>query len=288
ASFAQNVGLGRTLLGGRHFDKLMVVNKAFFALLGTKWKHRCRIVAVEGEAGDFTIRTAYLDGNWKTVKPGPVFKAGAIAASYGLHPNTDLARRCECAHSYDPISGTWSTVVDDFLRTSVHGIYLAGDGLEIKGYEGAATDGRLAGLAAVLDLGLAGGLDQEIRALQKKRRDCGTFVAALSACSEPGDGYFAELADDLVVCRCENITLAKIRSAFAEGARDRNGVKKRTRLGMGHCQGRYCGQVIDRILAAIAASDHIAAQFGPRTPILPVRLGVLAGMEMPVDDEYRA
>jgi thioredoxin reductase/bacterioferritin-associated ferredoxin len=288
ASFSQNAGLACTLLRGRYFGKIGVAAKAFAALTGTKWKRRCRISAVEGQAGNFTVHTAYMDDNWKTVNAGPVFKTEAVAVSYGLHPNTDLARRCECAHSYDPVTGTWTTTVDDFMRTSVPGIYLAGDGVEIKGYEGAANDGRLAGLSAVVDLGLGGSLDQEIRDLQKKRRECRAFAAVLSACSEPGNGYFAELTDDLVICRCENITVKRIRSALAEGASDRNGIKKRTRLGMGHCQGRYCGQVIDKILAGFAASAHVPAMFGPRTPIMPVRMGVLAGLQLPVDDEFRS
>lgn len=287
ASFTQNVDLGCRLLAGGYFDKLGVAAKAFMALAKTSWKRRCRIASVEGEAGNFTIRTVYMDSDWKTVKKGPDFKADAIAVSYGLHPNTDLARRCECAHSYDPVTGIWSTIVDDFLRTSVPGVYLAGDGVEIKGYEGAANDGRLAGLAALSDMGKGRNIEGELRALQKKRRSCEAFASTLSACSEPGNGYFDELSDDLMICRCEAITIKDIRKALAEGARDRNGVKKRSRLGMGHCQGRYCGQVIDRILAGMAGADHIPALFGPRTPIMPVRIGVLAGESMPVDDEFR-
>ena len=288
ASFAQNVGLGMSLLSGLYYDKIRVATKAFAALVRTKWHRRCRISSVEGTAGNFTVRTVFIDSNWKTVKDGPVFTVDAIAASYGLHPNTDLSRRCECAHSYDPVSGTWTTVVDEFMRTSIPGVYTAGDGVTIKGYEGACIDGRLAGLAAVSDLGKGRGLGAEMRTLQKKRRACASFATTLTACSEPGDGYFDELPDDLVICRCEAITMKDIRTALAEGARDRNGVKKRTRLGMGHCQGRYCGQVIDRILARIAGPDHIAAQFGARTPVMPVRMGILAGEEMPVDDEFRS
>lgn len=287
ASFSQNADLGLRLLAGGYFDKLGVAAKAFLALLKTSWKRRCRITSVEGEAGNFTVHTAFMDSGWRTVRKGPDFKADAIAVSYGLHPNTDLARRCECAHSYDPVTGIWSTVVDDFLRTSVPGVYVAGDGVEIKGYEGAANDGHLAALAALSDMGKGRDLDRDLRALRKKRRSCIEFASVLSACSEPGNGYFAEIADDAMICRCEAITIKDIRKALAEGARDRNGIKKRSRLGMGHCQGRYCGQLIDRILARMAGQDHIPALFGPRTPVMPVRMGVLAGEDMPVDDEFR-
>lgn len=287
ASMGQNIGLGLSLFSGGYFDKIRVAIKAFGSLPGVKWKRRCRISAVEGEAGNFTVRTVIMDAGWNTVKPGPVFKAEAIAVSYGLHPNTDLSQRCSCRHAYDAESGVWLPELDDCLRASVPGIYVAGDGALIKGYEGAAVDGQLAALAALKDLGLARISESMIAVLQKKRRSSEKFAEVLSAVSEPGDGYFKELADDLTICRCEAITLADIRKALAEGARDRNGVKKRSRLGMGHCQGRYCGQVIDRILARLDACRHIPAEFGPRTPAMPLRIGVIAGEEMPVDDEFR-
>ncbi|MFH2201934.1 MAG: NAD(P)/FAD-dependent oxidoreductase [Elusimicrobiota bacterium] len=43
-----------------------------------------------------------------------------------------------------------------------------------------------------------------------------------------------------VVCRCELITEAEIRSAVDSGARTLDGIKFRTRAGMGRCQGSFC------------------------------------------------
>jgi len=52
-----------------------------------------------------------------------------------------------------------------------------------------------------------------------------------------------------IVCRCEVITEAEIREAIARGATDLDGIKRRTRAGMGRCQGGFCTPRIMEILA---------------------------------------
>ncbi len=54
---------------------------------------------------------------------------------------------------------------------------------------------------------------------------------------------------DVFICRCEEITLAEIEQAIDEGFVTVNDVKRRTRAGMGLCQGRTCGKQIARIIA---------------------------------------
>jgi glycerol-3-phosphate dehydrogenase len=52
-----------------------------------------------------------------------------------------------------------------------------------------------------------------------------------------------------VVCRCETITEGEIVDAIRRGARTVDGVKFRTRAGMGRCQGGFCTPYVVRILA---------------------------------------
>ena len=54
-----------------------------------------------------------------------------------------------------------------------------------------------------------------------------------------------------IVCRCETVTEAEIRAAIRRpvGARTLDGVKRRTRAGMGRCQGGFCSP---RVLAILA------------------------------------
>lgn len=52
-----------------------------------------------------------------------------------------------------------------------------------------------------------------------------------------------------VVCRCEKVTEAEIIDAIQRGASTLDGVKFRTRAGMGRCQGNFCGPQSACILA---------------------------------------
>ncbi len=83
----------------------------------------------------------------------------------------------------------------------------------------------------------------------------------------------------LTICRCEEITGAAIAAAIDEGARTLNDVKRRTRAGMGMCQGRWCSHAIAAIIAR--ETDQPLAMLAPMTarpPVQPVTLGVLADM----------
>lgn len=52
-----------------------------------------------------------------------------------------------------------------------------------------------------------------------------------------------------VVCRCEQVTEAEIVDAIKRGARTLDGVKLRTRAGMGRCQGGFCTSRVMKILS---------------------------------------
>lgn len=54
-----------------------------------------------------------------------------------------------------------------------------------------------------------------------------------------------------IVCRCEQITEGEIVESIHKnpGARDLDGVKRRTRSGMGRCQGGFCSTIVLEILA---------------------------------------
>lgn len=55
--------------------------------------------------------------------------------------------------------------------------------------------------------------------------------------------------DNLIICRCQEVTKGEIRQAIADGARTVDGVKRRTRAAMGLCQGKTCDRLVARIIA---------------------------------------
>lgn len=52
-----------------------------------------------------------------------------------------------------------------------------------------------------------------------------------------------------IICRCETITEAEVVEAVHRGARTLDGVKRRTRAGMGRCQGGFCGPRVMEIIS---------------------------------------
>jgi len=83
--------------------------------------------------------------------------------------------------------------------------------------------------------------------------------------------------DDMIVCRCEEVSVAEIKAAIAEGARDVTGVKRRTRAGMGLCQGRTCEKLVQAILCQeLGVSPDKVGGTSTRPPVRPIPFGQLA------------
>jgi bacterioferritin-associated ferredoxin len=83
--------------------------------------------------------------------------------------------------------------------------------------------------------------------------------------------------DEVVVCRCEEITAGRIREIAHRLPAGPNQTKAFTRAGMGPCQGRQCGYTITRLLAE--ATGRKPADIGfyrARPPLKPVTVAELA------------
>ncbi len=80
-----------------------------------------------------------------------------------------------------------------------------------------------------------------------------------------------------IICRCEEVTRAEIMEAIRQGDSSLEAIKRRTRAGMGFCQGRTCKRLIAQILSAYY---HMPVdRFLPgsiRMPITPISLRLLA------------
>ena len=93
-----------------------------------------------------------------------------------------------------------------------------------------------------------------------------------------GRSISLEDPDDTIVCRCEEVTVGDIKRAIAEGAQTLTGIKRRTRAGMGLCQGRTCHMLIERMLKEHPQYRAMAVEPDTvRPPMVPVKMGVLGG-----------
>jgi NADPH-dependent 2,4-dienoyl-CoA reductase/sulfur reductase-like enzyme len=181
------------------------------------------------------------------------FDCDAIGMGYHLRPETQLADLVRCDFAFDPLVRQWLPVRDESGRASVKGVYLGGDGARILGARSAEASGRLAALTALADLGMpvpAGEQQRLRRAIAGYTR----FANGLAQAFPWPVAQAAALPDDAVVCRCESVTAGALRTVVKEaGACEANRAKAFSRIGMGRCQGRYCG---------LAAAEIIAAQAG--------------------------
>jgi bacterioferritin-associated ferredoxin len=83
--------------------------------------------------------------------------------------------------------------------------------------------------------------------------------------------------DDLLVCRCEGVTLGQVKKCIqSSGAHSVNQVKKLTRAGMGPCQGRTCAGIVEKILSNETAVSRGSEPYYVRPPLRGIPLQVLA------------
>jgi NADPH-dependent 2,4-dienoyl-CoA reductase/sulfur reductase-like enzyme len=195
----------------------------------------------------------------------------AVALGYHLRPETQLADLARCEFRFDSETRQFFPMKDEDGRSSVPGIYLAGDGAIPLGADGAELAGRLAAFAALADLGhpvpesARSGLRRSLRAMERFRRGL--------AAAFPWPAHFSSaLGDDTVVCRCENITAGELRAAVTEkGGVELNRAKAFSRVGMGRCQGRYCGHAAAEVIAAAAKiSVEEVGRLRGQAPIKPL------------------
>lgn len=77
-----------------------------------------------------------------------------------------------------------------------------------------------------------------------------------------------------IICRCETVTEAEIVDAIHRGARTVDGVKRRTRAGMGRCQGGFCGPRVMEILSReLGIPMEELTKFGGESYMVAGKLG---------------
>jgi NAD(P)H-nitrite reductase large subunit len=84
--------------------------------------------------------------------------------------------------------------------------------------------------------------------------------------------------ENIIICRCEEVSKKEILEAIADGARDLRGVRIRTRASMGLCQGRSCEMLIRKIISQQLGTN--LKELPPSTrrpPVRPIELRLFRG-----------
>ncbi|RGC65700.1 Hydrogen cyanide synthase subunit HcnB [Micromonospora sp. MW-13] len=214
-----------------------------------------------------------------------------LALGYGFVPSVELARQAGCAVTWDSPAGGWVVRHDEWLRTSVPQIAVAGELTGVAGAEQAEVEGRLAALGVLRDLGLldehrAVTLARPVRRELRRRR---RFVTQVLDRFAPDRAALGSLVtDDTVLCRCEEVRAGDVRRALRANPHlgTANAVKLVTRAGMGLCQGRSCQPGLCQLISTLTGRgpEQVGA-FTAQAPVKPVPLRALAvGDEPPAAD----
>ena len=79
--------------------------------------------------------------------------------------------------------------------------------------------------------------------------------------------------DDMIICRCEEITRGEIRRAVYDGMSTMNEVKRYLRSGMGLCQGQTCQRLVQGIIAGeLGMKPSDVGMIQGRAPVRPVEI----------------
>jgi bacterioferritin-associated ferredoxin len=178
------------------------------------------------------------------------FETQSLIVHEGIIPRWDFARQLHLTHLWEPVQRYWYPRLDPFGRTSEHRIYIAGDGGFVHGAVAAEKKGRLAALDIATDLGHISLHEKEFAiktVMGALNREIGPRPFIDKAFS-PRSGLYG-MDDDTLVCRCEEVTAEKIRTAILQGMVLPEAVKGLTRCGMGPCQSRICGPGFMELMA---------------------------------------
>lgn len=197
----------------------------------------------------------------------------AVALGFGLRAETQLLDLAGTPLAFDEDFRQWLPSVDADGRAAP-GLYAAGDGCMIGGAEAAALSGRLAAYAILADRG-ATVPGTEIAALRARLAPLRAFQRALSRAFAWPAHWLGTASDETILCRCENVTVGRVRAAVAAplGPREVNRAKALTRCGMGRCQARFCGLATAELMAhALAAPVERMGRHRGQAPVKPIPL----------------
>jgi NADPH-dependent 2,4-dienoyl-CoA reductase/sulfur reductase-like enzyme len=175
-----------------------------------------------------------------------------LACGFGLIPNNELAQLLGCK-----IDAEGFVCVDENQWTGVTGIYAVGELTGIGGVDKALAEGHKAAQMISCE-------GDALKRRTHRRAVNSAFTKQLARAFAIRPELLKLAKPDTLICRCEDIPLSAVSNS--SNARD---AKLQTRCGMGPCQGRVCGPILQRLMDLEPPAV--------RPPLFPVALETLAG-----------
>lgn len=247
------------------------------ALVRHRVPYRTRTVVTRVLGADRVdgVQIASVDSQGR-VRPGTertVEDVDVVGLGWGFTPQLELPVAFGVDTRVD-VDGSLVGITDPHQRSSVPGVFLAGEITGVGGAALAVAEGAIAGAVAA-------GSTAPVRAL-RTRRVHRRFAASMHA-AHPVPAQWAQwLTPETTVCRCEEVTCGALSQASTHlGAEDSRSAKGVTRSGMGWCQGRVCG-FASTCLSTPGGQDELHRSLlatVKRPMAAPVELGRLAALD---------
>lgn len=233
-----------------------------------------RDLAVEGEG-----RAAAL--SFTAGGRGQRIECDTVLLHQGVVPNTQISRALRMAHEWREGQQAFAPCVDAWGESTVPGVFVAGDGAGIAGAVAAEAAGRLAGMQVAHQLGRIDAATRDARARGPAARLAAErALRPFLEVAYPPAAQVLSPADDTIICRCEEVSAGQVRGWAKLGCTGPNQTKAFGRVGMGPCQGRYCGLSVTMLVAqAHGMTPEAVGAYRIRPPYKPVTLGEVASLD---------
>tara|TARA_B100000674_G_scaffold308775_1_gene256479 strand:+ start:2474 stop:5332 length:2859 start_codon:yes stop_codon:yes gene_type:complete len=190
-----------------------------------------------------------------------------IATGEGFAPQSELSRLLGVSTRVDPMSKQLVPLRNDDCSTEIPNLWIAGDAGGMGGAELAVAQGEIAAIHALQTLFDINNR-KKLKSVKRKIKRRKNFQSALWSVYDAPEKGLPE--DDYLVCRCEQVSSSQLKEAVNFGAHDLGSIKRKTRIGMGRCQGRYCIPQAIKYLEKRSLKIDKNGLFAPQIPARPV------------------
>ena len=265
--------------------------------------HTVKEAAGRADEIESVVLVAIDDDNEPVAGSQKVIAADSVCLAIGLVPNVELLSLLDCDLSFKSELGGYVPDHDDWMRTSLDTVFVAGDAAGfhdgmVLDPEIARNQGRLAGIAAAESLGAIDTAKALVLRSDIQAR------AATATSTEVHTGWKQWLQSlinagglDVFACQCEEVTRAELiglqppryldwgseqmsrrslRTHVKDDPVNSDQIKRLTRAGMGHCQGRRCREQVALLIAEESGIDIAEVPLmSYRPPVRPLPLKIM-------------
>ena len=235
------------------------------------------VIAAHGRDRVETCVISKIDAAGRSIPHTAIeVQADTVCTGYGFLPSDEIGRALGCRQASRGGAGTLATTTDGDGLTSVPGVYAIGDAVALGGAHAGQHQGFVTGCAVARSLGhaLPTSIVSQIAFAQRRLRRHQAFQKALWQVFKAPVLQMQLSSAETIICRCEGVTCRALQAAIDQGAATLGAIKRRTRAGMGRCQGRSCEALLEAMMIEVpeAAPRDETFTFAPRPPFKPMRI----------------